>query len=122
MPDIKVPDERHPISITAGPKRVIVKAGEVLIADSAQTLRLLEAGYPAVYYVPRGDVVMAKLVPSQHSTHCPYKGEASYFNVSSLGGAFDNSIWTYEHPYPAVASIAGYLAFYSDRFEIMVGD
>jgi uncharacterized protein (DUF427 family) len=49
---------------------------------------------------------------SAHTTYCPYKGDAAYFDIAALGDKGANAVWTYEHPYPAVAEIAGHLAFY----------
>ena len=63
---------------------------------------------------------MARLAPSAHRTYCPYKGEASYFSVPLLGETAANAVWSYEAPYDAVGVIAGYLAFYADRFSIVV--
>jgi len=55
---------------------------------------------------------------TQHTTYCPYKGDASYFSIASGGKVLDNAIWTYETPYDAVKEIAGHLAFYPDKVTI----
>lgn len=120
MPDVRVPDASHPISIEKGSARVVVSAGETVLADSRSSLILREARYPEVYYIPRTDAAMDQLVATNHKTYCPYKGEAGYFSVPSLGDRFTNAIWTYENPFPAVAAIGGYLAFYADRFDVAV--
>jgi len=80
---MKLPGPDHPITIAANPKRVRVSAGGVVIADTSHALTLKEASYPAVQYVPRGDANMALLARSDRVTHCPYKGDANYFNVSA---------------------------------------
>lgn len=111
------PGPSHPITIARNPGRVIVKLDGAVIADSGDALTLREANYPAVHYIPRKDVDMSRLARSAHSSYCPYKGDASYF---SAGGArMENAVWSYEAPYVAVAGIAGHLAFYADRFEIV---
>ncbi|MHB8268276.1 DUF427 domain-containing protein [Bradyrhizobium sp.] len=115
---MKLPGPDHPIAITPNPKRVRVTAGGVVIADTTQALTLKEASYPAVQYVPREDANMALLSRSERTTHCPYKGDASYYSVSAGGKALENSIWTYETPFPAMAEIAGRLAFYPDKVTI----
>ena len=117
---IKLPNAEHPITIAPTVGRVVVRAGDVVIADSTAALTLSEARYPPVHYIPRGDVEMARLAPSAHRTYCPYKGEASYFSVPLLGATAANAVWSYEVPYDAVGVIAGYLAFYADRFSIVV--
>ncbi len=91
--------------------------GQVL-ADTCDALTLREARYPAVQYIPRKDVDMARLTPSAHQTYCPYKGECSYFNLPSGDESGANAVWSYEAPFEAVASIKDHLAFYPDRVEI----
>ena len=81
-------------------------------------MRLAEASYAAVLYIPRADAEMSLLVRSDHQTHCPYKGDCSYFTMPSAGARGLNAVWSYEAPYPAVAAIKDYLAFYPDRFLI----
>jgi uncharacterized protein (DUF427 family) len=70
---------------------------------------------PIVYYIPRKDVRMDRLVRSSHRTHCPFKGDASYFSVA---GGPDNAVWSYEAPYDEMLAIKERLAFYPDKFEI----
>jgi len=113
---IRGPD--HPITITPNPGRVRVTAGGVLIAESSRALTLREAKYPGVQYIPREDVRMELLSRSGRSTHCPYKGDASYFSVNANGDALENAVWTYETPFPAMQQITGYLAFYPDKVTI----
>jgi len=79
---------------------------------------LREASYPPVDYIPRKDVDMSLLQRTDHSTYCPYKGQCSYYSIPSGGERSVNAVWTYEEPYPAVALIAGYVAFYPNRVEI----
>src|SRR3954462_15999317 len=115
---MKLPGPDHPITITANPKRVRVTAGGVVIADSTHALTLKEASYPAVQYVPRQAANMALLSRSESTPPCPYKGDASYFSVSAGGKALENSVWTYEAPFPAMPEISGHLAFYPDKVTI----
>jgi uncharacterized protein (DUF427 family) len=70
-----------------------------------------------VHYIPRGDVDMTLLARTDNETYCPYKGDASYFSITSGGERTVNAVWTYEAPYEAVASIKDHLAFYSDRVD-----
>ena len=111
-----IPGPDHPITIEHTAGRVVVKHGDHIIADSRNALTLREASYPPVHYIPRADVDMAMLTPSTHQTYCPYKADASYLSAEGL----PNSVWSYERPYDAVAAIAGHLAFYPDRFRIIV--
>jgi uncharacterized protein (DUF427 family) len=115
---MKTPGPDHPITITPNPKRVRVSAGPVVIAETARALTLQEGRYPAVQYIPREDANAALLVRSDRSTHCPYKGDASYFGIKTEAGTVDNAIWSYEEPFPAMAEIRNYLAFYPDKVTI----
>ena len=115
---MKLPGPDHPITITANPKRLRVLADGVVIADTTHALTLKEAKYPAVQYVPRQDANMDLLKRTDRVTHCPYKGDANYFNILANGKTLENAIWTYETPFPAMAEISGHLAFYPDRVKI----
>lgn len=90
--------------------------GEV-VADTRDAVAMDEGSYPTVYYVPRRDVRMDRLVPSPHRTYCPHKGHASYF---SLAGGPQNAVWSYEQPFDAVGLIRELLAFYPDKVDIRV--
>jgi uncharacterized protein (DUF427 family) len=104
--------------IEAADQRIVVRAGDRVVADTAAALTLREAGYPPVHYVPMKDVDETLLRRSATSTYCPYKGDASYYSITGPDGVIEDAIWTYEHPYAAVEVIAGHLAFYADRVQI----
>lgn len=114
---VKIPGPDHPITIERNPSRVVVTVAGRIIADTRDALTLREAHYPPVFYVPRKDVDIALLERTEHSTYCPYKGDAAYFSIPSGGERAVNAIWTYESPYPAVEPIREHLAFYSDRVD-----
>jgi len=114
---MKVPGPEHPITIEQTKGRVRVRLGGLLIADSTNALTLREASYPAVQYIPQGDVEMALLDRSAHATYCPYKGDCSYFSIPQGGDRSVNAVWTYSSPYPAVAAIKDHVAFYPDRVD-----
>ncbi|HVP31254.1 MAG TPA: DUF427 domain-containing protein [Myxococcota bacterium] len=113
----KEPSADHPITIEPSRTRVVVKAGGKVIADSRDALRLREASYPPVLYVPRQDVDLSQLARTDHSTYCPYKGDCAYYSIPAGGERSTNAVWTYETPYPAVARIKDHLAFYPDRVD-----
>jgi uncharacterized protein (DUF427 family) len=114
---MKIPGPDHPITIESNPSRVIVTVGGKVIADTHAALTLREASYPAVQYFPRGDVDMAALTRSDHTTYCPYKGDASYYSIPAGGDRSLNAVWTYEAPFEAMAQIKDYVAFYPDRVD-----
>ncbi|MDB5708939.1 MAG: hypothetical protein JWL96_1009 [Sphingomonas bacterium] len=115
---IRIPGPDHPITIAPNPARVRVMLGDVVLADTRRALTLREAQYPAVHYIPREDADMALLKPSAHMTYCPFKGDCSYLDLPGGGEGAANAVWSYERPFPAVAEIAGHLAFYADRVTI----
>jgi uncharacterized protein (DUF427 family) len=114
---MKLPGPDHPITITPNPKRVRVSLGGRVVADTTRALSLKEATYPAVQYIPREDVAMDLLRRTTHSTHCPYKGDASYYTIVADGRTAENAVWTYEQPFSAMAQIAGHVAFYPNRVD-----
>jgi uncharacterized protein (DUF427 family) len=117
---MKIPDASHPITVTPTGRRVTVRVDGVTVADTTDALTLQESTYSPVYYLPLADVDRSLLRRTSHTTHCPYKGDASYYSVVTDGRELVDVIWTYEAPYPAVAPIAGRVAFYADRVELTV--
>ncbi len=107
----------HPISVEPSGSHIVVSVAMIEIANSRQALILREASYPPVLYIPRKDADMSMLRRSAQVTYCPYKGECSYYSVPAGGAKSVNAVWTYEEPYPAVAEIKGYLAFYPNRVD-----
>jgi len=118
----KIPGPDHPITITPTGGRVVVGVNGLIIADTTAALTLQESTYPAVQYIPLADVDPALLKRTETSTYCPYKGDASYYTLALPDGDLADSVWTYEQPSEAVAPIAGHVAFYTDRVEMVVID
>jgi uncharacterized protein (DUF427 family) len=114
---MKVPGPDHPITIVHNANRVRVSFGGMAIADTTRALTMREAGYAPMYYIPRADVVLDLLEPTTHASYCPYKGNANYFSIVAGGSIAENAVWSYEQPYPAMAEIAGHLAFYANRVD-----
>lgn len=119
---MKIPDQSHPITLTRAPTTVRVLFEGHEIADSDDALVLAEANYPPVYYLPREDVQMLFLRKTDKVTHCPYKGDASYFTIYRDAKVIENAVWSYEAPYPAVEQIAGRVAFYPEHVEFQLGE
>jgi uncharacterized protein (DUF427 family) len=113
------PGPDHPIALERSASRVVVRSGSVLIAETDRALEMREASYPLVFYIPLDDVDPLHLHPSDHHTYCPYKGEASYYDIID-GDSTDLSaaLWYYDDPLPAVAEIKDHVAFYADRVTV----
>ena len=114
------PTAAHPITIEPTRGRVMVRIGDTVVADSRGALTLQESTYPAVQYIPMADVDQSVLRPTDTSTYCPFKGDASYYSVETPDGTVDDVIWTYQKPYAAVSEIADHVAFYANRAEVTV--
>jgi uncharacterized protein (DUF427 family) len=114
---MKLPGPDHPITIAPNGKRVRVMFAGQVVADTTHALTLREANYKPVFYIPRADANMTLLKATDHRSHCPYKGDASYFTIEAGGHNAENAVWSYEQPFPAMAEIKDYLAFYPDRVE-----
>jgi len=93
-----------------------VRAGGAVLGESRNALELSEGDYPAVIYFPRGDIAMAFLDQTDHSTHCPKKGDATYYSIVTKSTTLENAAWSYETPNDDVARIKDHLAFYATDF------
>lgn len=111
----------HPITCAKEPGRVQVLFEGHSIATSDDVIVLREAGHDPVRYFPREHVAMAFLRKTDKVTHCPYKGQASYYTIMRDRQIIENAIWSYEDPLPGVSQIAGRLAFYPEHFDFQVG-
>lgn len=105
----------HLIDITPGRARIL--AGDELIAETDDAVLLSETGYPVRAYI-RPEDVRAPIEPSEKTSFCPFKGNASYWTV----GGLQDVAWSYEDPKPEVEAIRGRLAFYPDRVTIEAPD
>jgi uncharacterized protein (DUF427 family) len=115
------PSTEHPITITPTQGRVVVRINGEIVADTHAALELQESTLPAVQYIPFDDVAQGLLSRTDTSSYCPYKGEAGYYSVTTAAGdTVEDAIWTYEQPYPAVAAIAGHVAFYPNKAEVSI--
>lgn len=102
----------HNITIHQVENEVTLRCGDHIIAKTERALKLHEPPLLPVYYVPRDDIEMSLLTPSTHKTSCPFKGEATYYNLEIENDFYDNAAWSYESPRDEVAEIKGFLAFY----------
>jgi uncharacterized protein (DUF427 family) len=113
------PGPDHPITLEHLTARVAVRSGAALVAQTDRALEMREASYQPVLYIPLEDVDGRLLRPSDHHTYCPYKGEASYYDiVNDDGEDLTAAVWYYDDPYPAVAEIKGHVAFYANRVSL----
>ena len=96
----------------------VVRAAGAVVGESKNALELSEGDYPPVIYFPRADLAMAFLDPTEKTSHCPFKGDASYFTIEAKSGPIPNAGWSYEAPNDAVAEIKDHIAFYHEKVAI----
>jgi uncharacterized protein (DUF427 family) len=109
--------DTHHIEISLNTRRHRVIHQGVTFADTHAALTLIETGHDPVHYFPRADVNMARLSKSTHTSHCPYKGDATYYHLLTEDGPIENAVWSYEQPKDGVVQIKSYLAFYPSRVD-----
>lgn len=111
----KYPD--HKVDLVAYAERVRLTAGGEPLADSTRCIQVLESKHQPMLYFPRDDVRMERLEKTEHHTHCPFKGEASYYSIRTREGVLEDAVWSYEDPFDEVAGLKDLLAFYADRVD-----
>ena len=113
------PDSRpgHQVVLEPSPRRVRVEFNGETIADSRRALLMHESNHIPLYYFPVEDVRMDLMQKTDHSTHCPYKGDASYWSVKAGDRVADNAVWGYEAPIEDVPGLKGLVAFYWNKVD-----
>jgi uncharacterized protein (DUF427 family) len=98
--------------------RVRVRACGETVVDTTKAKLLHELGHKPVYYFPDEDVRPDVLHPSDRHTHCPRKGEASYWSLRVDGQVLPNAVWYYPEPIASASFLAGHVAFYREHVEV----
>lgn len=113
----RIDGPRNSILFSPFPRRLRARLGGVEVLDTEAAMLLHESGIFPQVYVPIGDVAMEHLAKTELSTHCPYKGDASYWTVSAGGQTEEDAVWGYETPIESATFIEGYLAFEWGRMD-----
>jgi len=108
----------HHIKTRRAAGTYVIRAAGAVLGETQNAVELTEGDYPPVIYFPRDDIAMAFLDKSEKSTHCPHKGDASYYTIQAKSGPITDAAWSYETPQDHVADIAGHLAFGSERVTV----
>ncbi len=111
----RYPDYR--VDLEPSSERIRVRVGAEVLADSRGALIVQETKHDPVVYLPRQDVRLEHFERTDHQTFCPFKGEACYFSLRLGDRVEENLVWSYEDPFPEVAGLKDYLAFYPERVE-----
>lgn len=107
-------DNYHRIDIRQTSRHLVVRHGERTVADTTRPLALHESGFAPRWYVPPADVDESALTAVDFQTFCPYKGVCSYYDIGDARGA----AWSYQHAWPEVGRVAGFVSFEPDKVEV----
>lgn len=109
--NIEVTGPARQLYLDPSPRRVRAVIGGEVVADSTGAMLLHETGLLPVYYLPVDDVRQDLLEPTDHHTHCPYKGDATYWTVRAGGEVRENAVWAYPEPIDSSPPLADLVAF-----------
>jgi uncharacterized protein (DUF427 family) len=113
---VERPDYR--VDVLRRRNRFEARAGDRVLATSQHCLLVDEQDHGLVVYFPRADVDLGALEPRERTSRCPFKGTATYWGLPGQEGEV---AWTYDEPYPEVAQLRGYVAFWQDRVDVVIG-
>jgi uncharacterized protein (DUF427 family) len=113
-------DPYHRVDVLASSRHVRVALDGETIAETRRPHLLFETGLPTRYYIPKLDVRMELLTPTEKQTICPYKGTASYWSVTAGGETYENLAWSYQHPIVECPKIENLVSFFNERVDIEV--
>jgi uncharacterized protein (DUF427 family) len=110
------------IDVLPSTRHVSVFADGVSLADSEAPTLLFETRLPTRYYFPREDVARGVLVPSESHSICAYKGVADYWTARLPGRDLPDIAWSYAQPMPDALRVAGMIAFFTERLDLVLDD
>lgn len=113
-------DPFHRVDVRPTSRRVVVSAGGTELAASTRAMVLSETGLPNRLYLPLDDIAEGLLRASEKSTHCPYKGDASYFSVSAGERAIEDAAFSYAEPFDDAIRVSGMVSFLHDEIEVEI--
>jgi uncharacterized protein (DUF427 family) len=112
----------HTLTTEATSARVQVTVRGAVVADSTHAVLLHETGLPVRYYLPRADVDMTTFVPTETTSHCPFKGDAVYWSATIDGATVADVAWSYPAPIGGRADIAGLVCFFDEKVDAITVD
>jgi uncharacterized protein (DUF427 family) len=108
----------HPHHLVIAPSSapVLVTHDGVVLAETTHAIVLREGSLPPRYYIAPDDIRMELLTPTQTASHCPFKGDATYWSIDGV----PDVAWSYATPIEGAEAIAGLIAFYNEKVTIEV--
>jgi uncharacterized protein (DUF427 family) len=123
LPESSWPKNPHYVmDLDPVPFRVRAVVNGETVVDSTRCQVMFELGHAPVYYVPREDVRMDLMTRNNHASHCPYKGDASYWTLGAGGKTVENAIWSYEDPYDEMAALENLIGVYWEKMDAWYHD
>ena len=113
-------DPYHRVDVLNSSRHVRVVVEGLTVAESSRPRLLFETGLPTRYYIPKVDVRMDLLEPTDTTTACPYKGRASYWSVKVGDRLLKDLAWGYPAPIPECPKIENLVSFYNEKVDIYV--
>ena len=114
-------DYPRPPRVEPEARRIVIRVGGTVIADTTAAFRVLETARPPTFYLPPPDVRMKLLRPAAGTSRCEWKGTAQYWSVRTQEGVrVDEAAWSYADPFQEFASLRDYLAFYPSRVDCVL--
>jgi uncharacterized protein (DUF427 family) len=114
-------DYPRPPRLEPDSRRVTVRSGDTVIADTRQAIRVLETASPPTFYIPPADIRLDLFREAPGGSRCEWKGAAVYHSIEVPEGTLDQVAWSYPYPFPAFRDISGHVSFYPDVLECYVG-
>ena len=108
------------IDILSSSRHVEVMIDGVTVAESHKPTILFETGLVPRFYLPQVHVRLDLLTPTDSVTHCPYKGDATYWSIRAGDETHEDIAWSYRTPHPESARIAGLISFYNERVDLRI--
>jgi uncharacterized protein (DUF427 family) len=115
--NFEVPRREGVIYFEDSPRRIRATFGGETVVDSHHAKLLHEQNHLPIYYFPESEVCTDLLQPTDHSTRCPFKGQARYWTVRVGDREAENAVWSYPDPIAGAPPLAGYLAFYWNKMD-----
>lgn len=113
-------DPYHRVDTIHSSRHIRVEIDGVTVAETRNPVLLFETTFPTRYYIPLDDVNMEYFTPTDASSHCPYKGFASYWTATINGQSYENILWGYLDPIPELPKVRGTVSFYNEKVDIFV--
>jgi uncharacterized protein (DUF427 family) len=110
------------VDVLPSSKHVQIVLGGQTVVDSRRPQLLIETSLPTRYYVPAEDVRMDLLEATTTQSHCPYKGQASYWTARIGEQVYEDIAWSYPSPLPECLNIKDLICFYNERVDAMIVD